>query len=44
MHTFLCRILTLYLSKNLPNDIEIDLDLALSLTTIYHFSRQEADY
>lgn len=46
MHTFLCRIITLFLCKKLEenSNVKLDIDLALSLATIYHFTRQEADY
>jgi hypothetical protein len=46
MHTFLCRIITLFLCKKLEenSNVKLDIDLALSLATSYHFTRQEADY
>jgi hypothetical protein len=44
MHIILGRILVFQLAKALPKNIDFDLDTALSLTTIYHATRQNADY
>lgn len=44
MHIVLGRILVFQLAKWLPKDTEFDIDTALSLTTVYHATRQSADY
>lgn len=43
-HIILGRILVFHLAKWLPKNIDFDLDTALSLTTVYHATRQSADY
>ena len=43
MHIVLGRILVFQLAKNLPKDIDFDIDTAMSLTTVYHATRQSAD-
>ncbi len=40
----LCRVLVFQMAKALPKSIDFDMDTALSLTTIYHATRQAADY
>lgn len=43
-HIVLGRILVFQLAKWLPKGTEFDIDTALSLTTVYHATRQSADY
>lgn len=43
-HIILCRILVFQMAKALPKSIDFDMDTALSLTTVYHATRQAADY
>ncbi len=43
-HIMLCRVLVFQMAKALPKSIDFDMDTALSLTTIYHATRQAADY
>jgi hypothetical protein len=43
-HIILCRILVFQMAKALPKNIDFDMDTALSLTTVYHATRQAADY
>lgn len=44
MHIFLSRILIITLSEKIPKNVDFDLDTAMNLATVYHSSRQEADY
>lgn len=43
MHIILGRILVFQMAKALPSGTEFDIDTALSLTTVYHATRQAAD-
>lgn len=43
-HVMLCRVLVFQLAKALPKNIPFNIDTALSLTTVYHATRQAADY
>lgn len=43
-HIMLCRTLVFQIAKALPKNIDFDMDTALSLTTVYHATRQAADY
>lgn len=44
MHILLCRIAVHHMWRMLPEWTEFDMDIALSLTTLYHATRQDADY
>jgi hypothetical protein len=44
MHIMLGRITVDALAKRLPKNVEFDIDTARSLTTVYHATRQAADY
>lgn len=43
-HIMLCRTLVFQMAKALPKSIDFDMDTALSLTIVYHATRQAADY
>jgi hypothetical protein len=44
MHIMLGRMTVDALASALPEDVEFDIDTARSLTTVYHATRQAADY
>lgn len=43
-HVIFCRALVFHMAKAIPKSIHFDIDTALSLTTVYHATRQAADY
>lgn len=43
MHIILSRMLVFQMAKVLPKEVDFDIDTALSLTTVYHATRQAAD-
>ena len=44
MHIMLGRMIVDALASALPEGVEFDIDTARSLTTVYHATRQSADY
>jgi hypothetical protein len=43
-HVMLCRALVFHMAKAISKNTYFDIDIALSLTTVYHATRQAADY